>query len=149
MKIGERKLEFNPLLHVKLGQHFVVYIQWGESKTLAAAAVQCPSNWLATRAWFIASKTLISNWENIKIYYINLDVFSWLEINVLLSMNWALASQSLSQSVDIDKLLFSHAWDFMYFIVKFEAKLLPPGHGYATSWVFIKYVFELCNCLAF
>ena len=27
MKIGERKLEFNPLLHVKFGQHFVVYSQ--------------------------------------------------------------------------------------------------------------------------
>ena len=25
MKIGERKLELNPLLHVKFGQHFVVY----------------------------------------------------------------------------------------------------------------------------
>jgi len=29
-------------------------------------------------------------------------------------MNRALASQSLSQSVDIDKLLFSHAWDVMF-----------------------------------
>ena len=27
MKIGERKLELNPLLHVKFGQHFVVYSQ--------------------------------------------------------------------------------------------------------------------------
>jgi len=27
MKIGERKLEINPLLHVKFGQHFVVYSQ--------------------------------------------------------------------------------------------------------------------------
>jgi len=27
MKIGERKLEINPLLHLKFGQHFVVYSQ--------------------------------------------------------------------------------------------------------------------------
>jgi len=27
MKIGERKLEINPLLHVKFGQNFVVYSQ--------------------------------------------------------------------------------------------------------------------------
>ena len=28
MKIGERKLEINPLLHVKFGQHFVVYAEF-------------------------------------------------------------------------------------------------------------------------
>ena len=72
-----KKLELNPLLHVKFGQHFVVYSQWGESKTLAAAAVQCSIDWLVARAQIVSHQKLNWNQENIVLYSINLDIFSY------------------------------------------------------------------------